>query len=136
MTQLEGRPLEDVWAECREDEKNSVLRQLGELIAEVHKLPVGALSALEPAWTDFIRKQESECRQRHERLSLPRSLLGGLEEYLSRTADVNPETKQISPVILTGEYTPENLLMSRPRGAWEISGLIDFGDVMIGCHGV
>jgi hygromycin-B 7''-O-kinase len=36
------------------------------------------------------------------------------------------------PVVLTGEYTPENLLMTRHAGAWRVSGLIDFGDVMIG----
>ena len=35
------------------------------------------------------------------------------------------------PVILTGEYIPENFL-SCDDGDWRLSGLIDFGDVMTG----
>ena len=36
------------------------------------------------------------------------------------------------PVILTGEYIPENFLLSRDSAGWRLSGLIDFGDVMTG----
>jgi len=32
-------------------------------------------------------------------------------------------------VILTGEYIPENLLLSSEAGNWRLSGLFDFGDV-------
>ena len=36
------------------------------------------------------------------------------------------------PVILTGEYIPENFLLSRETAGWRLAGLIDFGDVMTG----
>ena len=36
------------------------------------------------------------------------------------------------PVILTGEYIPENFLLSREGDRWRLSGLFDFGDVMTG----
>ena len=36
------------------------------------------------------------------------------------------------PVILTGEYIPENFLLSCDGDRWRLSGLIDFGDVMTG----
>lgn len=35
-------------------------------------------------------------------------------------------------VLLTGEYTPFNLLVERDAGGWRLSGMIDFGDAMIG----
>ena len=35
-------------------------------------------------------------------------------------------------MILTGEYIPENFLLSRDGSGWRLSGLIDFGDVMTG----
>jgi hygromycin-B 7''-O-kinase len=35
-------------------------------------------------------------------------------------------------VILTGEYIPENFLLSRDAAGWQLSGLIDFGDVLTG----
>jgi hygromycin-B 7''-O-kinase len=36
------------------------------------------------------------------------------------------------PVILTGEFIPENFLLRREMEGWHVSGLIDFGDVMTG----
>ena len=35
-------------------------------------------------------------------------------------------------MILTGEYIPENFLLSRHGAGWRLSGLIDFGDVRTG----
>ena len=35
-------------------------------------------------------------------------------------------------VILTGEYTPMNILVHQVKGVWHIVGLIDFGDSMLG----
>jgi hygromycin-B 7''-O-kinase len=35
-------------------------------------------------------------------------------------------------VILTGEYIPENFLLSQQGDDWQLAGLIDFGDVMTG----
>ena len=37
-----------------------------------------------------------------------------------------------TPVILTGEYTPMNFLVTQKFGIWHIAGLIDFGDSMLG----
>jgi len=36
------------------------------------------------------------------------------------------------PVILTGEFIPENFLLRCQDGDWRLSGLIDFGDVLTG----
>ena len=36
------------------------------------------------------------------------------------------------PVILVGEYIPQNFLLSRDAGGWRLSGLFDFGDVLTG----
>jgi hygromycin-B 7''-O-kinase len=36
------------------------------------------------------------------------------------------------PVILTGEYIPENFLLNRDGADWHVAGLFDFGDVMTG----
>ena len=35
-------------------------------------------------------------------------------------------------MILTGEYIPENFLLSRDGAKWRLCGLFDFGDVMTG----
>jgi hygromycin-B 7''-O-kinase len=107
-----------------------VLAEIGETIAEVQRAPIGALARIEPDWGTFMRGQIAGCRARHERLGLPRKFLRGLDELLRDAAVLIPVDKP--PVILTGEYIPENFLLSRDGDGWRLAGLIDFGDVMTG----
>ncbi len=130
MTRLEGTSLEEVWPAASEADKVALLGQIGALIAEVHRVPVGALAALEPAWDAFLARQLAGCRARHERLGLPEPLRRELGSYLERAAAVLPRSS--THVLLTGEYTPENLLVTPRDGAWRLAGLLDFGDVMVG----
>ena len=58
-----------------------------------------------------MRKQIEGCRARHERLGLPQKFLNGLDELLRDAASLIALDKP--PVILTGEYIPENFLLSR-----------------------
>jgi hygromycin-B 7''-O-kinase len=107
-----------------------VLGRIGETIAEVQKVPVGELAAIEPHWEQFMRQQIAGCRARHVRLGLPPRYLDGLDELLAEAATLIP--MDAPPVILTGEYIPENFLLSQDADGWRLSGLIDFGDVMTG----
>jgi hygromycin-B 7''-O-kinase len=97
-------------------------------IAEVQRAPLGELSGIEPHWNEFMRGQIEGCRARHERLGLPQKYLDGLDDFI-RDALIPMDA---APVILTGEYIPENFLLSQDAGNWNLSGLIDFGDVMTG----
>jgi hygromycin-B 7''-O-kinase len=130
MSKLEGAPLSSVWGTCSGAERVGILREVGGLIAQVQAIEPGALAVLPPAWPAFIDAQVEGCRRRHERLGLPPHLLAQVERYLAATSDVLPA--RFAPAILTGEYTPGNLLMHRTARGWQIAGLIDFGDVMVG----
>jgi hygromycin-B 7''-O-kinase len=130
ITRLPGVIGSQAWPMLPEDQKERVLGQIGETIAEVQCVPVGELSAVEPRWAAFISAQIAGCRARHERLGLPRKYLDGLDDLLRDAAALIPV--DATPVILTGEYIPENFLLSRESGAWQLAGLIDFGDVFTG----
>src|SRR3984893_2315321 len=130
ITRLNGILGTQAWPALPEDQKERVLGQIGETIAEVQHVPVGALSSIEPRWDRFILRQIEGCRARHEPLGLPRKYLDGLDEFLRGAAAHIP--LQAPPVILTGEYIPENFLLSRETGDWRLAGLLDFGDVMTG----
>ena len=130
ITRLNGILGTQAWPALPEDQKERVLGQIGETIAEVQHVPVGALSSIEPRWDRFILRQIEGCRARHERLGLPRKYLNGLDEFLRGAVALIP--LQAPPVILTGEYIPENFLLSRETGDWRLSGLVDFGDVFTG----
>jgi hygromycin-B 7''-O-kinase len=130
ITRLSGILGTEAWPALPEDQKERVLAQIGETIAQVQRAPVGELSLIEPGWEAFIRRQIRECRARHQRLGLPQKFLDGLDDFLG---DALPLVPLNAPaVILTGEYIPENFLLSRDSGGWRLSGLIDFGDVMTG----
>lgn len=99
-----------------------MLRTIGRLAAEVQTLPLGPLPALAPHWADFLQGQHERCHARQQRTGLPTHLLAQLEAFLRGPVPEGPD------VILTGEYTPFNLL-HRGRG---LSAKFDFGDGPVG----
>src|SRR5262249_19369087 len=120
----------EAWPILSEEHRERVLREIGETIAEVQRVPVGELIRIEPDWATFLRGQIEGCRARHERLGLSQKFLNGLDDLLHDARELIPS--EVAPVILTGEYIPENFLL-RPNGdGWELAGLIDFGDVLTG----
>ncbi len=123
MTRLPGTGLEHVWTALDEAQKCRVLRAIGELTAEVHACPVGEQATLAPRWRDFIAAQRVRCVQRQQRTGLPPHLLAQLPAFL----DAGP-VPEGPDVLLTGEYTPMNLLVDGDR----LTGLYDFGDGLIG----
>jgi hygromycin-B 7''-O-kinase len=130
ITRLPGVLGTEAWPALPEDQKESVLSQIGATIAEVQRVPIGELSCIEPRWNHFMRRQIEGCRARHERLGLPQRYLDGLDDIVRDAAALIPMDS--APVILTGEYIPENFLLSRENAGWRLSGLIDFGDVLTG----
>jgi hygromycin-B 7''-O-kinase len=73
ITRLQGVVGAEAWPSLPEDQKECVLGQIGETIAEVQRVPVGGLSGIEPRWAEFISRQIKGCRARHERLGLPQN---------------------------------------------------------------
>jgi hygromycin-B 7''-O-kinase len=140
LSRVEGAPLEKVWVDCSLEEKSDLMFQLGKIMAEVHQIPVGELAKLEPQWNKFLATQISECAARHRKIGLSETLVSDMDHYVNLCSRHFP--KEFCPVILTGEYTPENVLVvyndgrkdGRENGRWLIKGLIDFGDTMVGFH--
>lgn len=122
MTQLSGDPLTAVWSTLDETQKFELLTTLGALAAQVHALPVAPLAGCAPSWTDFLAGQRKRCHARQQRTGLPPHLLDQLDGFLAGPLPEGPD------VILTGEYTPMNLLAS----GGQLVGMYDFGDGMVG----
>lgn len=128
MTQLAGVPLTAVWPDLDEDHRCALLEQLGGLAAQVHALPVADMAQHAPRWADFIAAQRSRCAQRQRRTGLPEHLLLQLDDFLAG------ELPQGDDVILSGEYTPMNLLYGQAAAGAraELTGMFDFGDGLVG----
>ena len=130
ITRLAGVVGSEVWPSLPEADKERVLFEIGAVIAEVQRVPPGALLAIEPRWDVFMQGQMAQCRARHQRLGLPQKFLAGLDDLLRDAAELIP--MQPAPVILTGEYIPENFLLARRGDGWHVAGLFDFGDLLTG----
>ncbi len=130
MTQLEGTLLETLWHNLDQNNKLVIMQELGSLIREVHSLPTQGLEAIDCHWKQFIENQIMGCIENHKVKNLSKSLLQQVPSYI----DVMKESLLSieEPVILTGEYTPMNFLVTNIDGIWHIAGLIDFGDAMLG----
>ena len=122
MSQLAGEPLDAVWPALDEQAKCALLRQLGALAAEVHAQPVGDIEGLAPRWSEFVHLQRERCAARQQRTGLPPGLLAQLPNFIQGELPTGPA------VILTGEYTPMNLLAASGR----LVGMYDFGDGLVG----
>lgn len=130
ITRVPGVVGSEVWPTLSEAERERVLAEIGAVIAEVQRVPPGRLLAIEPRWGAFMRGQIAQCRTRHERLGLPAKFLAGLDDLLRDAVELIP--MDAPPVILTGEYIPENFLLARRADGWHVAGLFDFGDVRTG----
>ena len=82
ITRLSGILGAEAWPSLPEEEKERVLAEIGETIAEVQRAPIGAFARIEPGWDTFMRGQIAGCRARHERLGLPQKFLA----WTGRTA--------------------------------------------------
>ena len=122
MSQLQGDVLTAVWPALDESAKCALLCTLGALAAEVHALPVAEMARHAPPWANFLATQRARCHGRQQRTGLPPHLLQQLDRFVQGEVPHGPD------VILTGEYTPMNLLVSHGR----LCGMFDFGDGLVG----
>lgn len=123
MSQLPGRLLLDRWPLLDEPARCALLRRLGALVAELQALPVASQAQLAPAWPDFLARQRAGCSARQQRTGLPEHLLAQLPAFLDGPLPQGPD------VLLTGEFTPMNLLVDETD---RLSGLFDFADGLVG----
>ncbi|MET4215317.1 hygromycin-B 7''-O-kinase [Bradyrhizobium sp. LB7.2] len=130
ITRLVGRLGSEVWPQLAEAQKERVLRQIGETIASVQRASLGPLAQIQPRWDHFMRAQMLGCKARHTRLGLAPKFLAGLDDLLRDAAKLIP--MDAPPVILIGEYIPENFLLACRDDQWSLAGLFDFGDVLTG----
>ncbi|TAL59452.1 MAG: aminoglycoside phosphotransferase family protein [Legionella sp.] len=128
MTQLPGTLLEGLWESLSQNNKIVLIRELGSLIKEVHALDTQGLEAIDCNWPKFIQRQIQGCFAQHQANELPTTLINEIPDYL-QSVELPTYSK---PVLLTGEYTPMNFLVNQVDGIWHITGLIDFGDAMLG----
>lgn len=123
MSLLPGRLLEGLWQDFPEPLREALLQRLGALLREVQALPLQEQPRLALPWPEFLAQRRAGVLERQRRMGLPAHLLAELPAFLDGPIPSGPDR------LLTGEYTPMNLLVDE---AGTLCGMFDFGDGLIG----
>jgi hygromycin-B 7''-O-kinase len=130
---LHGDLLEDRWESLTQTQKSTILQEIGSLMKRVHLLELGDLRHVNPRWSPewnpHVEQMVSACLDRHEELKAPEWLIRDLPALLNAHKE---ELKGPKLVLLTGEYTPFNLLITPVHANPKLKGMFDFADCMIG----
>jgi hygromycin-B 7''-O-kinase len=117
LGKLNGTSLETCWHEFSAVERVRALERIGATMAAVHGVPLGELGTLPPEWDVFMREQKERCRRRHAELGVPAWFEQGIDALLNSWS---PQHSTADRVLLTGEYTPFNLLAERDASVLEL----------------
>lgn len=126
MTRVPGHLLIDVWPDFSFEERHQLARDLGLLIKQMHQLDISAYSFVENTFDTWIPSQKAQLVEHHTKTKLAPQLLKELPDFVESFVPSDEK------VLLTGEYTPFNLLVTQVHGQWTLTGLIDFADCFIG----
>jgi hygromycin-B 7''-O-kinase len=112
----------------------AIAHRLGELVCRLHQLPLTNTSLLLPTWDAFTNTLEAQrvtCAQRQLAWhTLPTHLINQIEGYLPPLAELIDRTQP--PTFMHGDITGDHVFCRIMEGHWEIKGLIDYGDALVG----
>lgn len=122
MGRLHGESLKSAWPRLDQAQRNRVSTQLGEALAELHRLPVPELGP--PDWDAFVATQRAGCVDRQASRDLDAEWLAQIPDFL---ASVDLGTPELA--LLHTEVMSDHLLVSPDLA---LSGLFDFEPAMRG----
>ncbi|MGG2026296.1 aminoglycoside 3'-phosphotransferase/choline kinase family protein [Gottfriedia sp. S16(2024)] len=128
MSELKGTLLIDIFDELSFEEKKQIAFDLGKIIREIHDATISTKQDDYDHWKQFITNQLEQVENHHKNNEMNDELFNQLTSYVEEKTLQGKE--QI--VLLTGEYTPYNLIMNKVDDMWRFTGLIDFADCFVG----
>jgi hygromycin-B 7''-O-kinase len=123
MTVVAGIPAKETWKSLEKEDQVEVLRELGQALFRIHSLP--SVPELEQDWNAFMHERAASAveHNRPPNEEWRRWILDRLERL-----DEPPSPD----VLLHADITDEHVMISDRGGHWGMTGLIDFGDAMMG----
>ncbi|MGC9393426.1 MAG: phosphotransferase family protein [Anaerolineae bacterium] len=110
-----------------------IAAELGEIVRELHRVPVASLRSLahtQASWQQFVRQRQVEVADAALWDGiLPEPVVAQIPEFLV-SALAGTEAGPLA--LLNGDLTEDHVLLKQRDGKWHISGLIDFGDALVG----
>jgi hygromycin-B 7''-O-kinase len=130
-----GAPIREARLHIPQRNLVRIAAELGEMVRELHRTPVTSLQALphtQASWQQFVRRRQTEVADAALWAGiLPAPVVAAIPEFLvSALAGV----EEPALALLNGDLTEDHILLEQRGGRWRISGLIDFGDALVGAR--
>ncbi|WP_444997665.1 aminoglycoside phosphotransferase family protein [Aliikangiella sp. IMCC44359] len=129
ITKLPGISLADVWPSMNIDNKRDIVNQLGEFIRYLHLIPMENNSSLKVEWNNYLGQLKQDCIARHTRKKVPSQLVEQITPYLATT---NSKHDDGDVFFIHMDLHPWNIMVEKQTEHYRITGIIDFGDAIIG----
>jgi len=130
LTRICGQPLDEIWEDLDPTAREQVAASLGSRIAALQELPTSALQGVLPEWPGSWQVQASACLARQRELGVSTAWLDQLAGFLDSALPTLQTPYQ--PVFLHADLNPEHLFCQETPCGWQVSGMIDFADGMLG----
>lgn len=128
-SRLHGCSLADCWPSLAQAQKLSIMRQVGQLLRELRGVEFDPEIAIRVDWSSYIQDLIDACLARHQRTGMPAHLLEQVLPYLAAAGDF---ALGFDARFMHMDIHPWNLMAEQVQGAWTLTGLLDFGDAIVG----
>jgi len=119
---IPGRPVEGIWGELDLEEKRAIVEHVGGFMRALHQHP--PIPELEMDWDLFLAERVERWEEHHQAEGVWRDWIRG------RVSGFHEPS--FDPVLLNADITDEHILVVKRGGRWQFSGVIDYGDAMMG----
>jgi hygromycin-B 7''-O-kinase len=132
MSFLEGYPLEKIWKEIAFSNQTGIIHQLGRIMRDLHALSLDEFKDIGEDWNVFMERQMEGCVEHHKKQGLVEPYIQELAELLEKEKE-RCKTFPYKRVLLHADIAMhEHILLEKKGERWQIAGLLDFADGMIG----
>ncbi|BET65666.1 hypothetical protein ASA1KI_05840 [Opitutales bacterium ASA1] len=132
-SRLPGRPLHEVWPTLACSDRLVLAEEFGELLRTLHEIPPPTADVPDlPRWDVFVVRAVHEWPTRWGLERVPAALRADGPRFLEASGLESSAPPSANLRLLHGDLAPENVLVHENAGRWRFSGMIDFGNAMIG----
>lgn len=128
-TRLPGSSLADVWPTLGIEDKHALMMQTGRVLREFRSVSFDETIAIKVDWPSYIQNLISSCMARHQHRNMSEGLLAQVMPYLDASGDF---AKATEARFIHMDIHPWNLMAEQENGRWKLTGLLDFGDAIVG----
>jgi hygromycin-B 7''-O-kinase len=131
---IKGESIREAWDHLSSQNRLMVAEKCGEIVGFIHALPLEQSSFFQNSWQpylDFLRFQRQKCLENQRTWkALPEHFVDLIDTYLPPVKALIDE--HLPPHLIHADLTTDHLLGKVNAWQWNIHGVIDFGDAIVG----